>query len=80
MVVSPFVDKSHGTERVVAEQIERLSSEYEIHLYSERVEDLDLRTIVWQSRLYSPGPHLFRYIWWFCRNHVYRRWKPNGTA
>jgi glycosyltransferase involved in cell wall biosynthesis len=75
MVVSPFIDKSHGTERVVAEQIERLSSEYEIHLYSERVEDLDLRTIVWHRVYIPPGPHLFRYIWWFVANHVYRRWK-----
>jgi glycosyltransferase involved in cell wall biosynthesis len=75
MVVSQFIDKSHGTERVVAEQIERLSKEYEIHLYSERVEDLDLRTIVWHRVYVPPGPHLFRYIWWFAANYVYRRWK-----
>jgi glycosyltransferase involved in cell wall biosynthesis len=75
MVVSQFIDKSHGTERVVAEQIERLSKEYEIHLYSERVEDLDLRTVVWHRVYVPPGPHLFRYIWWFAANYVYRRWK-----
>jgi glycosyltransferase involved in cell wall biosynthesis len=41
-VVSPFLDKKHGTERCVLEQVERLSREhgYEFHIYSERVEDL----------------------------------------
>jgi glycosyltransferase involved in cell wall biosynthesis len=41
-VVSPFLDKRHGTERVVAEQIERLSGQYgwDIHIFSQRVEDL----------------------------------------
>jgi glycosyltransferase involved in cell wall biosynthesis len=42
-VVSPFLDKRHGTERCVAEQVERLAWEhgYEVHLYSQRVEDLE---------------------------------------
>jgi UDP-glucose:(heptosyl)LPS alpha-1,3-glucosyltransferase len=41
-VVSPFLDKRHGTERCVAEQIERLAGKYgyEVHLYSQSVEDL----------------------------------------
>ncbi len=41
-VVSPFLDKRHGTERCVAEQVERLASEYgwDVHIYSQRVEDL----------------------------------------
>jgi UDP-glucose:(heptosyl)LPS alpha-1,3-glucosyltransferase len=41
-VVSPFLDKQHGTERCLAEQIERLAGDYgyEIHVYSQRVEDL----------------------------------------
>jgi hypothetical protein len=53
MVVSPFIDKSHGTERVVAEQIERLSKECEIRLYSERLEDLGPRTNRLASSPYS---------------------------
>ena len=73
-VVSPFVDKSHGTERVLAEQIERLASDYEIHLYSERVADVDLQKIIWHRVYVPPGPHLFRYLWWFVANHVHRRW------
>jgi len=41
-VVSPFLDRRHGTERCVVEQVERLAREYgyEIHLYSQRVEDI----------------------------------------
>ncbi len=41
-VVSPFLDKRHGTERCVVEEIERLARTYghEVHVYSQRVEDL----------------------------------------
>jgi glycosyltransferase involved in cell wall biosynthesis len=41
-VVSPFLDKRHGTERCVAEQVERLAREYgyEVHVYSQRVDDV----------------------------------------
>jgi len=41
-VVSPFVDRRHGTERALAELLERLARDYhcEIHLYSQRVDDL----------------------------------------
>lgn len=44
-VVSPFVDRRHGTERALAELLERLARDYgcEIHLYAQRVEDLTLR-------------------------------------
>lgn len=43
-VVSPFVDRRHGTERALAELLERLARDYhfEIHLYSQRVDDLTL--------------------------------------
>lgn len=41
-VVSPFVDRRHGTERALAELLERLARDYgcEIHLYAQRVDDL----------------------------------------
>lgn len=41
-VVSPFLDKQHGTERCVAEQVERWARDfgYQVHIYSQRVEDL----------------------------------------
>jgi UDP-glucose:(heptosyl)LPS alpha-1,3-glucosyltransferase len=56
----------------VAEQIERLSDAYEIHLYSERVEDIDLSKIKWHWVPVPPGPHVFRYVWWLIANHVCR--------
>jgi len=42
-VVSPFIDKRHGTERCIAEEVERLARDYgyEIHIYSQRVEDVE---------------------------------------
>ena len=41
-VISPFLDRSHGTERCLVEQLERLvvSHSVEIHLYAQLVEDL----------------------------------------
>jgi len=41
-VISPFLDKRHGTERRVVEWISRLTDNFEIHVYSQHVEDLDL--------------------------------------
>jgi UDP-glucose:(heptosyl)LPS alpha-1,3-glucosyltransferase len=73
-VVSPFIDKRHGTERSVAECIQRLSSEYEIHVYSHRVEDVDLEKITWHRIPALPGPHLLGFTWWFLANHLWRWW------
>lgn len=71
-VVSPFLDKQHGTERCVAEQVERLARDYEVHVYSNRVDDLDLNRIVWHRVPALPGPHLVAYCWWFVANHLWR--------
>lgn len=89
-VVSPFLDRHHGTERCVAEQIERLARlhNWEIHLYCQRVEQVDelregfprgvpgeaLPGIFWHKVREFPGPHLVRYLCWFAANH-YRRWR-----
>src|SRR2546422_4754976 len=78
-VVTPFLDKRHGTERCVAEQIERLARDYgyEVHLYSQRVEDVDVGAgggIVWHRVPAAPGPGLVRYLWWFVANHLWRWW------
>jgi glycosyltransferase involved in cell wall biosynthesis len=72
-VVSPFLDKRHGTETCIAEQLERLAGDYEIHLYSERVEDVDLSQIHWRRVPALPGPHLTAYLWWFAANSILRR-------
>jgi glycosyltransferase involved in cell wall biosynthesis len=84
-VISPFVDRRHGTERVLAEQLQRLSDTHgaRVELYSNAVEGLDLTSarkepgpgsgyIVWHRVPAIPGPHLFQYVWWFAANSVQR--------
>ncbi len=71
---SPFIDKKHGTERQIAECLARLASEYEFHLYSSRVEDVELDRIVWHRVPALPGPHLLGYVWWFAANYIQRWW------
>src|SRR2546430_2577025 len=41
-VISPFIDKQHGTERTLTELLQRLASasSVDIDLYSQRVDDL----------------------------------------
>lgn len=78
-VVSPFVDKRHGTERCVAEQIERLALDYDIHLFSSRVEDVDLSRITWHRVPELPGPHLTKYLFWFSANRWYRWRAERGS-
>lgn len=87
-VISPFLDKQHGTEQCVAAQVERLAREhgYEVHLYCQRVEDIaavqrfDGHTpanaserIFWHKVSAVPGPHLVRYVWWYLANEWRRR-------
>ena len=86
-VVSPFVDRSHGTERALAELLERLARDYhcEIHLYAERVEDLslaeskgagssELGSIVWHQVPSISGPHLVKFLGWMFANGFLRWW------
>ena len=69
------------------EQIERLAklNTWEIHLYSQRVEDVrglqsastpeenPQGAILWHKVSKMPGPHLFTYLWWFSANQWQRR-------
>jgi glycosyltransferase involved in cell wall biosynthesis len=73
-VVSPFLDKRNGTERIAVEWVTRLQDSFEIHLYSQSVEDLDLANIVWHRIPKLPGPHLVNFLWWFLANHLWRAW------
>src|SRR5216684_2461742 len=73
-IVSPFIDKRHGTERRIAEWITRLPQEYEIHIYSQRVEDVDLTRMRWHRISRIPGPHLLNFLWWLAANHLWRWW------
>lgn len=86
-VVSPFVDRRHGTERALAELLERLAGIYgcEIYLYAQKIEDLPLahsRTarpaqsgvIVWRKVPSIPGPHIVQFTAWILLNGFLRRW------
>src|SRR4029077_1213482 len=54
--------------------VSRLANEYEFHIYSTRVEDIDLARVVWHRIPRLPGPHLLAYLSWFTSNHV-SRWR-----
>jgi glycosyltransferase involved in cell wall biosynthesis len=85
-VVSPFLDRQHGTELCITEQIEHLADRdnWEIHLYAQRVQDVrGLRpftqpsesspgSILWHRVSNIRGPHLLRYLWWFLVNQSQR--------
>jgi len=86
VVVSPFLDRRHGTERCIIEQIERLSSKYgwKIQLFSQHVEDVSgLLTedpkstaagfIRWYRVSDIPGPHFLKFLWWFLANQAARK-------
>jgi glycosyltransferase involved in cell wall biosynthesis len=85
-VISPFLDRHHGTERCLIEQVERLAAGHDVHvhLYCQRISDLagvvsisaalPSSRIVWHRVPAIPGPHLFAYVWWFCANHIQRWW------
>lgn len=74
VVVSPFIDKQHGTERCVAEQIQRLSHFYEIHIYSSNVRNIPLENIIWHRVPIPPGPEALRFLCWLAAN-AFLRWK-----
>jgi len=73
-VVSPFIDKHHGTERYVAEWVSRLAEQFEIHVYSQNIQGLDSSRISWHKISKLPGPHIFNYLWWFTCNQLRRSW------
>jgi glycosyltransferase involved in cell wall biosynthesis len=85
-VVSPFVDRHHGTERALSEVLERLARDYpcEVHLFAQQVESLDVRDlqdrdsaarpkITWHRVATMRGPHLLQFIAWFFRNRSARQ-------
>jgi glycosyltransferase involved in cell wall biosynthesis len=73
-VVSPFLDRRHGTERRVVEWVSQLAGTFEIHIYSQRVDDLDPSKFIWHRIPRLPGPHLANFLWWFAANRLWREW------
>lgn len=83
------MDKQHGTERVLAELLDRLAANHqaEIHLYAQRVADLSSFNstkslsadsapgkIYWHKVSKIPGPHLLQFLWWYSANQ-FARWR-----
>ncbi len=91
-VVSPFLDRQHGTELCVVEQIERLvqRDQWTIDLYSQEVSQVrgvkDASPgerereigIYWHRISKIPGPHLPAYCWWFFANQIRRWWNKRS--
>ena len=73
-VISPFLDKSHGTERRVVEWVSHLADNFETHIYSQHVEDVDFSKVIWHRIPKLPGPHLVNFLWWLAANHLWRSW------
>lgn len=85
-MISPFVDRQHGTERAVAELIERLAakSSDEIDLYAQRVADVpnvqpageptSNKKIRWHRVRKFPGPLLLGFPGWLWLNRR-ARWR-----
>ena len=86
-VVSPFLDRRHGTERCIVEQIERFLQNpgCEVHVYAQSVEDLDVvrsseqrrsdvsvGKAIWHRIPILPGPHLLNFVWWYVANQGLR--------
>ena len=73
-VVSPFLDKRHGSERITIEWLSHLPDEFDIHVYSQRVEDFDELKFTWHRIPKLPGPHLLNFLWWLAANRLWRYW------
>jgi UDP-glucose:(heptosyl)LPS alpha-1,3-glucosyltransferase len=86
-VVSPFLDRRHGTERCIVEQIEHFLRHpgCKIHIYSQAVQDLEVLPVsglhpsapaagkaVWHRIPTLPGPHLLNFLWWYFANQALR--------
>jgi len=92
-VISPFLDRQHGTELCIIEQIERLAGKdhWSIELYSQKVSQLngvrpasavfanEPGTIRWHQVSDIPGPHLLKYLWWFFANY-WQRWRDRRSG
>src|SRR5208283_440686 len=84
-VISPFLDRRHGTERALAELLERLvrNHAYEVHLYAQNVEGIAVTCsqessaespsfMVWHRVPKIPGPHLLQFLFWITANRLCR--------
>ena len=86
-VISPFVDRQHGTERALAELLDHLTSQHgdTIDLYAQKVDDLSCKPdsslettehgkVIWHQVRSLPGPHLIQFLAWLLSNRL-TRWR-----
>ena len=73
-VISPFLDKSYGTERTVIEWLSHMPDIFEIHVYSQRMEDVAPGKFIWHRVPTISGPGLLAFLWWFAANQIARAW------
>ena len=73
-VVTPELHRRGGTERCLAEQVERWRERFDLRLYTMRAYGVNLDGVAVRRIPWLPGPHLFRYTWWFVANVLVRAW------
>jgi glycosyltransferase involved in cell wall biosynthesis len=73
-VVSTFLDKAHGSERIMIEWLSHLPDGFDIHIYSQRIEDMDPSKFTWHRIPKVPGPHLVNFLWWLAATHLWIGW------
>ena len=83
-MVSPFVDRHHGTERSLIEQLTHFLAQpdTELHLYAQAVNNFSVVSyparsagrVIWHKVSRLPGPHILGYVWWLVANHLQRWW------
>jgi len=73
-VVSPFLDKSHGSERIVVEWLSNLPETFDVHIYSQRVEDIDPSRFKWHRIPKLPAPFLINFLWWLVACRLWIGW------
>jgi glycosyltransferase involved in cell wall biosynthesis len=71
-VVTPELHRRGGTERAVAEQIERWRARFDIRVYAMSVDAAERSRAGFRTVPRIPGPHLGRYLWWFAANRFIR--------
>jgi phosphatidylinositol alpha-1,6-mannosyltransferase len=73
-VLTPELHRRGGTERSVAEEVERWRERFDLRLYTMRAQGVDLDGIPVRRIPWLPGPHVLRYGWWFMANRAARWW------
>jgi glycosyltransferase involved in cell wall biosynthesis len=58
----------------MTEWLSHLPDGFEIDIYSQRVEDMDLSKCTWHRIPKLPGPHLFNFLWWLAAIRLWVYW------